>query len=133
MILILILSDATYNFEIRFVAIIHYLKTCIVPKTILSVERSVCWRVGPMSARWHARTNLTPSLYCVQIGLSTWVEPYKSDSGQFCLPYNRIKYELKNFFSADFRSQLSLFLCIAFVSKKKIYNFFHYMILWLSI
>ena len=24
-------------------------KTCIGPKTILSVERSVCWRVGPMS------------------------------------------------------------------------------------
>ena len=49
MILILILSDATYNFEIRFVAIIHYYKTCIGPKTILSVERSVCWRVGPKS------------------------------------------------------------------------------------
>ena len=22
---------------------------------------------GPLSARWHARTNLTPSLYCVHI------------------------------------------------------------------
>ena len=44
-------------------------------------------------------------------GLSTWVEPYKSDSGQFCLSYNHIKYELRHFFSADFRSQLSLFVC----------------------
>ena len=64
---------------------------------------------GPESARWHALTNLTPSLYCVhiwlrarQIGLSTWVEPYKSDSGQFCLSYNRLKYELKHFFQLIF-------------------------------
>ena len=56
------------------------------------------------SARWHARTNLTPSMYCVdiwlrarQIGLSTWVKPYKSDSEQFCLSYNHMKYELKHF------------------------------------
>ena len=49
MILILILSDAIYNFVIRFVALVHYKKTCIGPKTILSVERSVCWRVGPKS------------------------------------------------------------------------------------
>ena len=47
MILKLILSDATYDFEIRFFAVIHYQKTCIGPKTILSVERSVCWRVSP--------------------------------------------------------------------------------------
>ena len=39
MILILILSDATYNFEICFVAMIHYKKPCIGPKTILSLER----------------------------------------------------------------------------------------------
>ena len=45
MILILILSDAKYNFDIRFVAMIHFLKTCIGPKTILSVESSV----GPKS------------------------------------------------------------------------------------
>ena len=30
------------------------------------------------------------------------VEPYKSDSGQFCLSYNHIKYELKHFFQLIF-------------------------------
>ena len=49
MILILILSDATYNFEIRFVAMIHYQKMYIGQKTILSVKRLVCWRVSPKS------------------------------------------------------------------------------------
>ena len=37
-----------------------------------------------------------------QIGLFTWVEQYKSDSGQFCLSYNHIKYELKHFFQPIF-------------------------------
>ena len=57
-----------------------------------------------------ARTDKSYSeLYCVhiwlrarQIGLSTWVEPYKSDSWQFCLLYNHIKYELKHFFQLFF-------------------------------
>ena len=50
MILILILSDATYNFEICLVAMIHYKKNKYqTPKNILSVKRSVCWRVGPKS------------------------------------------------------------------------------------
>ena len=34
------------------------------------------------------------------------------------LQYNHIKYELKHFFLADFQSQSSLFVCIAFVTKK---------------
>ena len=37
------------------------------------------------------------------------------------LQYNHIKYELKHFFLADFQSQSSLFVCIAFV-RKKIYT-----------
>ena len=41
-------------------------------------------------------------IWARQIGLSTWVQPYKSDSGQFCLSYNRIKYELKHFFQLIF-------------------------------
>ena len=49
MILILILSDTTYNFEIRLLLWFIIKKTCIGPKTILSVERSVCWRVVPKS------------------------------------------------------------------------------------
>ena len=44
------------------------------------------------------------------------------------IQYNHIKYELKHFL-ADCRSKLSLFECIAFVRKKNIYHFFHYMIL----
>ena len=78
-----------------------------IPKNFFICVSSLTKDVG--SARWHARTNLTPSLYCVhiwlrarQIGLSTWVEPYKSDSGQFCLSHNRIKYELKHFFQLIF-------------------------------
>ena len=58
------------------------------------------------SVRWHAWTNLSPSMNCVhiwlrarQIRLSTWAEPYKSDSGQFCLSYNHIKCELKHLLS----------------------------------
>ena len=69
--------------------------------------RTIFLRVS--SARWHARTNLTPSMYCVhiwlrvrQIGFFTWVEPYKSNSGQFCLSYNHIKFELKHFFQLIF-------------------------------
>ena len=41
MILKLIPSNSTYNFEISFVAMIYYWKTRIGQKTILSVERSV--------------------------------------------------------------------------------------------
>ena len=68
---------------------------------------------GQGSARWQARTNLSLIMYCVHIwlprptnwapfGVPTWVEPYKSDSGQFCLSYNHIKYELKFFFQPIF-------------------------------
>ena len=50
MTLILILSGATYNFEIRFVAMHDSLLTTVYrTENILSVERSVCWRVGPKS------------------------------------------------------------------------------------
>ena len=38
-------------------------------------------------------------------------------------------YKILTIFSADFRSQLSLFVCLAFVKKKYTYHFFHYMIL----
>ena len=79
----------------------------------------VC-RLGLWSARWHARTNLTPSMHSGTVYISD-SEPDKSGS----LPEssrtnplrtilslnNHIKYELKNF-SADFRSQLSVFVSI---------------------
>ena len=61
---------------------------CEVAHTDKSYSEPVLWTYIWLRAR--------------QIGLSTWVEPYKSGSGQFCLSYNRIKYELKHFFQPIF-------------------------------
>ena len=96
--------SACWSTEVYSMYILHcpsiYLYICLSIPT-----RRQC----RLSARWHARTNLTPSMCCVhiwllarQIGLSTWAELYKSDSGQFFLSYNHTKYELKHFFQPIF-------------------------------
>ena len=51
------------------------------------------------------------------------VEPYKSDSEQFCLSYNHIKYELIHFFS---RFLITIFFICMYILcyKKKSYTIF---------
>ena len=82
--------------SVRLSATLEGLDECEVACKDKSYSEHIQWCVHIWLRAW-------------QIGLSTWVESYKSDTVQFCLSCNRIIYTNLNIFSVDFLSQLSYY------------------------